>query len=131
MSNSPEKISATALERVIECVRDVVMMRRRRGVKTEYALPEVAQIFDVTPKRAKSFFYRDGVWRIAVVEAQRIERRYLECLDHEIALSIEYTEALRVKRQQSSMRLQQCEDKNTSLRGSGFASIGSHARSAA
>lgn len=130
MTKTRENYSVTAMEPIIGYVRDIVAMFRHRGMKTEYAIPEVAGILDLTPKRVKSIFYRDGLWKMAQDEAAKVERRFAEHLDAEIALSIEYTEQLRIKRDQLAMGLQ-CENQSYSPRCSGFGSAGSLARSAA
>lgn len=130
MNETREKLSATKMEATIGYVRDIVAMFRRRGLKTEYAIPEVAGLLDLSPKRVKTIFYRDGLWGMAQDEAERIERRFADHLDAEIALSIEYTEQLRIKRNQISMGLT-CEQENLAPRGFGSASTGSLVRSAA
>lgn len=130
MNKSPEKDSVTSLETAIEHVRDIVSMFRRRGAKTEHAIPDVATILGLTPARTKSLFYRDGVWRLAEKEAEKIERRFVAHLDREIILSIEYTEQLRAKRDQVELGLA-CTRRNYSQPSSGSRSIGRRSHSAA
>lgn len=126
MTPSPEAFSGNRLERVIEHVRDMVAMFRRSGEKTEYALPKIAALLDTKPHRVRSFFYRDKMWALPESEADRIESRFASYLDSEIALSIEYTETLRLKKRQLNLVLV-C--KNSSQRGSGYVSTGSQLRS--
>lgn len=126
MTTSPEDSSVNRLERVIEHVRDMVAMFRRRGEKTEYALPKIASLLDTKPHRVRSLFYRDKMWALPESEADRIEARFDAYLDREIVLSIEYTEALRVKKRQLNLVF---ECKNASQHGSGYASTGSLWRS--
>lgn len=125
MTESPETFSVNRLERVIEHVRDMVAMFRRRGEKTEYALPKIAGLLDTKPHRVKSLFYRDKMWALPEFEADRIEARFDAYLDREIALSIEYTEMLRVKKRQLNLVFE-CNEK--SPRGCGYVSTGSQLR---
>jgi hypothetical protein len=125
MNKSPEELSATLIEIAVTHVRDMVSMFRRRGVKSEHAMPEVADLLDLSPKRVKSLYYQDGVWGVPHSEVKKIERNFSAYLEREITLSIEYTENLRAKKRQLDLRL---ECKNSSQRGSGFGSTGSLAR---
>jgi hypothetical protein len=119
MTNSPEKSSATLVENAVTYVRDMVSMFRRRGIKSEYAMPEVADLLDLSPKRVKSLYYRDGVWNVQKSELKKIEARFADYLDREIALSMEYTETLRLKKRQLNLVL---ECKSSSQRGYGCVS---------
>lgn len=130
MNKSPEKNSVTSLETAIEHVRDIVSMFRRRGAKTEHAIPDVATILGLTPARTKSLFYRDGVWRLAEKEAEKIERRFVAHLDREISLTLEYAETLRAKRDQIILGLA-CKNQNYSRPISGCSSHGQRSHSAA
>jgi hypothetical protein len=127
MTNSPEKPSATLIENAVTYVRDMVSMFRRRGIKSEYAMPEVADLLDLSPKRVKSLYYRDGVWNVQKSELKKIEARFADYLDREIALSMEYTETLRLKKRQLNLVL---ECKSSSQRGCGYASTESLWRAA-
>jgi hypothetical protein len=127
MTNSPEKSSATLVENAVTYVRDMVSMFRRRGIKSEYAMPEVADLLDLSPKRVKSLYYRDGVWNVQKSELKKIEARFADYLDREIALSMEYTETLRLKKRQLNLVL---ECKSSSQRGCGYASTESLWRAA-
>lgn len=130
MTENREFFSVNYLEIAIGNVRDMVAMFRRRGVKSEHAMPEVAEILDISPKRVKSLFYRDGVWNIQKKEAQSIEARFVSYLDREIDLSIRYTEQLRLRKLQRNLGLK-CEDQNSSQLGFGFNLAISRTRSAA
>lgn len=127
MTMSPEKLSAKLIEDAVTYVRDMVSMFRRRGVKSEHAMPEVADLLDLSPKRVKSLYYKDGIWNIAESEVKKIESRFDAYLDREIALSIEYTETLRLKKRQLSLGLE-CKEKSS--RGSGYGLTASHFRAA-
>jgi hypothetical protein len=127
MTNSPEKSSATLVENAVTYVRDMVSMFRRRGIKSEYAMPEVADLLDLSPKRVKSLYYRDGVWNVQKSELKKIEARFADYLDREIALSMEYTETLRLKKRQLNLVL---ECKSSSQPGCGYASTESLWRAA-
>lgn len=118
MTKSPETLSANMIGTAATYVRDMVSMFRRRGVKSEYAMPEVAELLDLSPKRVKSLYYMDGVWNVAHTEVKKIEKNFAVYLDREIALSIEYTENLRAKKRQLEMRLG-CKN---CRHGSGFGS---------
>lgn len=123
--NAPEKVSVTRLEELTGYVRDAVAMFRRRGHKSEHAMPQVADLLGSTPKRVKSLFYRDSVWGIVAAEADKIERRFAEHLDREIALSVQYTEELRAKKLQLTMKLErECEDVGMSRPGFGCGATG-------
>ena len=125
----PERISVDRLETVIGYIRDTVAMFRRRGHKTEYVIPEIAGLLDTKPHRIRSLFYRDKLWPMSVAEASRIERRFTEHLDREIALNLEYIEVLRAKRDQLTMRLS-CDDAGCCAPMAGIAWGGSRSRSA-
>jgi hypothetical protein len=125
MNTSPEESWGNRLDHVIEHVRDMVAMFRRRGEKTDYALPKIAELLGTKHHRVRSLFYAEKMWALSDTEANTIERRFSVYLDREIALSIEYTENLRAKKRQLDLRL---ECKNSSQRGSGFGSTGSLAR---
>lgn len=116
-------VSPDRIEDAIGYVRDMVAMFRRRGLKSEHALPDVAATLELSLKRAKSLFYRE-IFAVACDEVEKIERRFVSHLDAEIALSIEYTESLRLKRDQISMRLE-CTNNDCSPLGSGCASTAS------
>jgi hypothetical protein len=115
------------IENAVTYVRDMVSMFRRRGIKSEYAMPEVADLLDLSPKRVKSLYYRDGVWNVQKSELKKIEARFADYLDREIALSMEYTETLRLKKRQLNLVL---ECKSSSQRGCGYASTESLWRAA-
>lgn len=125
MNPSPESSSGTQLERVIGHVQDMVAMFRRRGEKTDYAFPKIADLLGTKPHRVRSLFYRDKMWAMPNSEADRIEAGFDAYLDREIALSIEYTEELRLKKRQLNLVL---ECKKESQRYSGFGSTDSLAR---
>jgi hypothetical protein len=130
MCKSKEFASVTGLEAAIGNVRDAVALIRRRGGKTEHAIVDVAGLFQLTPKRVKSLFYRDGIWRLACDEVARIEARFCAHLDREIALSVEYTEALRAKRNELTGR-EQCKNANSPNHGYGSSSLDGHSVRAA
>lgn len=126
MQNNTENNSAGSLEIVIRHVRDAVAFMRRRGAKTEHAIVDVAGMFELSPSRTKSLFYRDKMWGMACDEVARIEARFVAHLDREIALSVEYTEALRAKRNELNKGREACKNAASLLDTSGSGSIGSH-----
>lgn len=110
------------IEVAIGYVRDSTAIERRRGALTKRAIFVVATLFGITPSRAKSLFYRENLWRIAQDEMARIEAGFIAHLDREIALSIEYTEQLRAKRNEIRGRTV-CENAASSQATYGTASI--------
>lgn len=120
MNQSPQDTWGNHLDHVIEHVRDMVAMFRRRGEKTDYALPKIAELLGTKHHRVRSLFYAEKMWALSEKEADTIERRFSAYLDREIALSIEYTENLRAKKRQLEMRLECKSCRHTS----GFASTG-------
>lgn len=128
MTQSPEKNSVN-IEEAVTYIRKMVARFRRRGAKTEYALPDVAKILDITPKRAKSLFYRDGVWAVTTDEVERIVAKYSVHLDLEIALSLEYTDSLIAEKRQLNLGIT-CDYPSSSRHGYGCESTDWHARSA-
>lgn len=126
MNQSPDISSVNRLENAIEYVRDVVaMFRRDKKMKMDQALPKAAELLDIKHHRATSLFYEDKMWHLPASEAERIERNFARYLDREISISIERTEALRVKKRQIEMRLAW---KDSSSHGSGYNSTAWPAR---
>lgn len=124
MRSNTENNSAGSLEIVIQHVRDAVAFMRRRGAKTEHAIVDVANMFELSQSRTKSLFYRDKMWGMACDEVARIEARFVAHLDREIALSVEYTEALLAKRNELKGR-EACKNAASQRDTSGSGSIGS------
>ena len=117
-----ERISVDRLETVIGYIRDTVAMFRRRGHKTEYVIPEIAGLLDTKPHRVRSLFYRDKLWPMSAAEADRIERRFAEHIDREIAITLDYVAGLRAKRNQLNLRLSCSDGAACSVRGAGTGS---------
>lgn len=129
MPTSPEKLSVSRLESVIEIVRDMVAMFRGRGEKTEYALLKIADVLATRPHRVRSLFYRDKMWPMTADEALRIKCRFSGHIEHEITHLLDKVEMLRVKQRQLNLGIQ-CEQENSSAPGYGCAWARSVSRSA-
>lgn len=125
MRNDTENNWVSILEPVICHVRDAVAFARRRGIKTEHAIRDISKVFSLTHARTYSLFYRHRMWGMACDEVARIEARFVAHLDREIALSVEYTEALLAKRNELKGR-EACKNAASQRDTSGSNSIGSH-----
>lgn len=130
MNNLPKKIAENRYSQVVEYVIHVFSDFRARGVKTDFATPDIATLLDITPARAYSLNYQSKLWGMREDEADRIERKYVEHTDREIARAIERTESLKLRKYQAEMRLE-CKKQNSRQFGYGLTSIVSRSRSAA
>lgn len=123
MSKSPQKICVTRYQQIIEYAIQAISDFRARGVKTEYAIPDVAELLNTSPTRITSLHYQQKMWGMREDEADRIERGFLAHADREIARAIERTEALKLRKYQAEMRLE-CRSQGSSARGFGLNATG-------
>lgn len=130
MSKLPKKIEQSRYSQVIEYVIHTFSDFRARGVKTDFAVPDVAAALDISAARVYSLNYQSKLWGMREDEADRIERNYVEHTDREIARALERTENLKLRKFQAEMSLE-CKRRNSEQSGCGFTSIGSLTRSVA
>lgn len=103
MNVALEKFSVA--ERACYRVRELVLMFKERLVKGDVAIPEVAGILDLTPRRVRALAFRDEFGSVTPNELTKIETRIYSYLDKEIELSIERTEKLRLTKRQLGLGL--------------------------
>ena len=120
MTKNTEKLSPSPAQRSVTIVREMVAMFRRRGLKSQHAMPEVAQKLGMSITRLRNLFYMD-TWRVRIDadEAERLTQKYADYIDQEIAALLQMADDLRVKKQQLALDL---ECGNQSYAGPSFGS---------
>ena len=132
---SPEEISLNErgplLEAAQATVRKVVKWyRERAGYQADAAMRAAALDLDMSYWRARSLYYRDGVWAIAKAEHDRLMRRWGWHLDQRMAVVERIADEIRAERAQLPLDLDNNQPTGATW-GSGGGTDGRRLRSGA